>query len=203
MRFYAELPGRCARQLLADGLAAGWLAGFGWLAYQARELVLRLRAPASGLVDAGGTVGDAFAGAARTAARMPLVGEQLAEALRAGEAAGRSLTGSGQQQLELVSTVAAWTAVLIVIVGVLPPLTLWLPLRVHYARSAGAAVASRERDADLLALRALTRVPVRRLRTVADDPAAAWRRADPDVVRGLAALELRRLGLRSPRLTGR
>jgi hypothetical protein len=197
MRPYAELPGRLARQLLADVLALGWLAGFGWLAYQARELVLRLRRPASGLVDAGSAVGDAFAGAAGTAARVPLIGEQLAGALRAGESAGRSLTGSGHQQLELLGTVAAWIAVLIAVIGVLPPLTLWMPPRLHYARAAGAAVACRESDADLLALRALTRVPVRRLRTVADDPAVAWRRADPEVLRRLAALELRRLGLRS------
>jgi hypothetical protein len=197
MRPYAELPGRLARQLVADILALGWLAGFGWLAYQARELVLRVRVPAAGLAEPGSAVGDAFAEAARRAAAMPLIGEQLAGALRAGESAGRSLTASGQEQLDLVSTAAGWTAALIVVIGVLPLVTLWLPLRVHYARSAGAAVASRERDADLLALRALTKVPVRRLRAVAEDPAAAWRRADPEVVRQLAALELRRLGLRS------
>jgi hypothetical protein len=89
--------------------------------------------------------------------------------------------------------------VLVAMVGVLPALVIWLPLRIRYARLAGAAVACRERDADLLALRALTSVPVRRLRTVTDDPASSWRRGDPDVVRALAALELRRLGLRAPR----
>ncbi|MDQ2709292.1 MAG: hypothetical protein M3Z25_17400 [Actinomycetota bacterium] len=39
----------------------------------------------------------------------------------------------------------------------------------------------RECDLNLLALRALTTVPVRRLRAVSADPAAAWRRNDPDV----------------------
>jgi hypothetical protein len=34
---------------------------------------------------------------------------------------------------------------------------------------------------------------------VAGDPAAAWRRDDAVVVRDLAALELRALGLRAPR----
>ena len=36
------------------------------------------------------------------------------------------------------------------------------------------------------------------LARVSDDPANAWRRRDPEVVRSLAALELRSLGLREP-----
>lgn len=197
MKLYAELPGRAARQLLADLLAVGWLAGFGALAEQARQLLLALRAPASGLADAGTRIGDVFAGAARTAGRTPLVGDQLAAALDGGQAAGRALAGVGEQQVALISALATGTAALVLLLGVLPVLVLWLPLRLRYARAAGAAAASRTGAPDLLALRALTRVPVRRLHAVADDPAAGWRRADPDVVRQLAALELRRLGLRA------
>src|ERR687890_435369 len=48
-------------------------------------------------------------------------------------------------------------------------------------------------DTDLLALRAITRRPVRRLLRVAPDPAGSWRRDDREVVRELAALELRSL----------
>ncbi|MDN5747479.1 MAG: hypothetical protein L0H64_02980 [Pseudonocardia sp.] len=58
--------------------------------------------------------------------------------------------------------------------------------------------AVRDLDTDLLALRALTRVPVRRLLAVCPDPAAAWRRDDRDTVRWLATLELADLGLRAP-----
>ncbi|MGQ0576816.1 MAG: hypothetical protein ACT4RN_21835 [Pseudonocardia sp.] len=74
----------------------------------------------------------------------------------------------------------------------------WLVLRLRYARRARAALAVRAIDADLLALRALARMDLRRLRAVAPDPAAAWRRDDRDVVHRLAALELRSLGLRAP-----
>ncbi len=197
MRFYAERPGRLAVQLLADLLAVGWLAGCGWLAGQTRDLFLRLRAPATGLTDAGNTISDAFASAARTAARVPFVGEALATALGNGSAAGRSLADAGHQQYDTATSVATGTAVMVFVVGVLPVLLTWLPLRLHYARSAGAAVASRTHP-DLLALRALTRVPVRRLNAVSTDPVDGWRRADGPVVRQLAALELRRLGLRPP-----
>jgi hypothetical protein len=199
VKLYAERPARAARQVLADVLALGWLAGFGFAAEQGRALMLRLQTPATGITNAGTSISDAFADAARTAAKVPFVGAQLAAALDNGRAAGQSLAGVGEQQLSTIASLATGTAVLVAMVGVLPALVIWLPLRIRYARLAGAAVACRERDADLLALRALTSVPVRRLRTVTDDPASSWRRGDPDVVRALAALELRRLGLRAPR----
>ncbi|MCU1650462.1 MAG: hypothetical protein QOI50_2780 [Pseudonocardiales bacterium] len=199
MKLYAERPGRVARQLLADLLGLAWLAGFGWAAAGARELMLRLQVPANSLTNAGTSIGDAFAGAARTAAKVPFVGAQLAAALDTGRAAGQSLAGVGEQQLTTIAELATGTAVLVALVGALPALVLWLPPRIRYARLAGAAVACRERNADLLALRALTAVSVRRLRAVTEDPASGWRRNDPDVVRRLAALELRRLGLRAPR----
>ncbi|HWN32842.1 MAG TPA: hypothetical protein VNP03_08855 [Pseudonocardia sp.] len=188
-----------ARQLLADVLALGWLAGFGFAAEQGRALMLRLQAPATGLTNAGTGISDAFAGAARTAAKVPFVGAQLAAALDTGRAAGQSLAGVGEGQLSTIASLATGTAVLVAMVGTLPVLVLWLPLRIRYARLAGAAVACRDRNADLLALRALTSVPVRRLRAVTEDPASGWRRNDPEVVRALAGLELRRLGLRAPR----
>lgn len=199
MKLYAERPGRVARQLLADLLGLAWLAGFGWAAAGARELMLRLQVPANSLTNAGTSIGDAFATAARTAAKVPFVGAQLAAALDTGRAAGQSLAGVGEQQLTTIAELATGTAVLVALVGALPALVLWLPPRIRYARLAGAAVACRERNADLLALRALTAVSVRRLRAVTEDPASGWRRNDPDVVRRLAALELRRLGLRAPR----
>jgi hypothetical protein len=84
MKLYAELPGRAARQLLADVLALGWIAGFAWLAESTREEILRLRMPANALLNAGAAIGDAFAEAARTAARVPFFGAQLAAARRPG-----------------------------------------------------------------------------------------------------------------------
>jgi len=197
MKLYAERPGRAVRQLLADLLAVGWLALIAWLAERSRQLMLQLQTPATGLTNAGTEIADAFASAARTAAKVPFVGNQLAAALDTGRAAGQSLAGVGEQQLTAISMLATGTAGLVLLTGVMPVLVLWLPPRIHYARMAGAAVASRERDLDLLALRALTGTSVRRLRAVAEDPASGWRRGDPEVVRKLAAVELRRLGLRA------
>ncbi len=72
----------------------------------------------------------------------------------------------------------------------------WLPLRLRWMRRAGAAVKLRGSSRDLLALRALANQPLRRLAALDPGIAAAWRRGDPAAVEALAALELRRLGLR-------
>jgi hypothetical protein len=196
---YAERAPRLLRQLLADALAVGWLYLVVRFAELARDVVLRMQSPATGLREAGVAIAERFGSAAQSAEGVPYVGRTLAGALRAGQAAGDSLAGFGTQQFDTVAEFSTGTWLVLLLVGVLPLLLGWLPLRVGYARAARAAADCRAHDLSLLALRALTTVPVRRLRAVADDPAEAWRRNEPDVVRGLAALELRRLGLRGPR----
>jgi hypothetical protein len=200
MRFYAERPARAGLQLLADLLVAGWI----WLTVQVartvHEFVLGMQRPARTLAGAGDSIRGAFDDAARTASAVPFVGEDLARALGAGTGAGESLATAGREQMEAIATVAFGTTVAVVLLGAMPVLLMWLPLRVRYARLARSAVAARAVDSDLLALRAITRRPVRSLLRIAPDPASSWRRDDRAVVRDLAALELRSLGLRAPRI---
>lgn len=199
MRFYAERPLRVAGQLLVDVLVISWA----WLvvtfAQAAQNLVDQLQGPAGALTSAGQTVRDTFAGAARTASGIPIVGDDLAKALGVGTGAGDSLAAAGQRQAQLIHTVGLWAAIAIVAFAAVPVVLVWLFVRLRYARTAGSAVAARARDLDLLALRALATQPTRQLLRVAADPAAAWRRDDTAVVRDLAVLELRALGLRAPR----
>jgi hypothetical protein len=199
MRIYAERPTRAALQLLADLLAVGWIALCVYVAQMAQDLLLQLQEPARTLAGAGESIRGAFDDAARTASGVPFVGDDLARALGTGTGAGDSLAAAGNQQVEAIATFAFGTAVAIVVLGAMPVLMVWLPLRVRYARLTRSAVTARAVDTDLLALRAITRRPVRSLLKIAPDPAAAWRRDDRAVVRALAALELRSLGLRSPR----
>jgi hypothetical protein len=199
MRIYAERPIRAALQLLADLLAVGWIALCVYVAQTTQDLLLRLQEPARTLAGAGESIRGAFDDAARTASGVPFVGDDLARALGTGTGAGDSLAAAGNQQVEAIATFAFGTAVAIVVLGAMPVLMVWLPLRVRYARLTRSAVTARAVDTDLLALRAITRRPVRSLLKIAPDPAAAWRRDDRAVVRALAALELRSLGLRSPR----
>jgi hypothetical protein len=199
MRIYAERPTRAALQLLADLLAVGWIALCVYVAQMTQDLLLQLQEPARTLAGAGESIRGAFDDAARTASGVPFVGDDLARALGTGTGAGDSLAAAGNQQVEAIATFAFGTAVAIVVLGAMPVLMVWLPLRVRYARLTRSAVTARTVDTDLLALRAITRRPVRSLLKIAPDPAAAWRRDDRAVVRALAALELRSLGLRSPR----
>jgi hypothetical protein len=93
----------------------------------------------------------------------------------------------------------AWALALLLLVGpVLVVLLGWLPLRVRWIRRATAAVGLRDGNAgrDLLALRALANQPLRRLTRIDPDPVGAWRDGDRSTVNALAALELRRLGVR-------
>ncbi|HEY9416125.1 MAG TPA: hypothetical protein VIQ30_15295 [Pseudonocardia sp.] len=199
MKPYAERLPRLGAQLLADVLAVGWAYVVVRFATMSRDLVLTLQTPANGLTDAGTAVRDVFASAAGSAQKVPFVGAQLADALRGGQAAGSSLADVGRSQYETVASVGSGTALVLVLVGLMPLVLGWLPLRVHYARIAREAAECRRRDLSLLALRALTRVRVRALTAVSADPAAAWRREDTEAVSALAALELRRLGLHPPK----
>jgi hypothetical protein len=199
MRIYAERPVRAARQVLADLLALGWVVLCVLIARTAYELILTLQQPARALAGAGESIRGAFDDAARTASEVPFVGADLARALGTGTGAGQSLAAAGHEQADAIATVAAGTAIVIVLLGILPMLVIWLPLRMRYVRLARSAITARGVDTDLLALRAITRRPVRRLLEITPDPAAAWRRDDRAVVHDLAALELRSLGLRAPR----
>ena len=198
MRPYAERPVRAAGQVLADLLVVGWVVLVVQLALAARDLVNALQGPGRTLAEAGASIRDTFGGAANTAGGVPFVGDDLARALGNGTGAGESLVTAGREQVAAVAAAATGTAVTIVLVGALPVVLLWLTLRIRWIRRAGSARRVRDVDTDLLALRALTRAPVRSLLAVSPDPAAAWRRDDRAVVRELAGLELASLGLRAP-----
>ncbi|MGF1648441.1 MAG: hypothetical protein ACFCVF_16190 [Kineosporiaceae bacterium] len=200
MPFYAQLPARRTRQLVGDLVVVTVLAVSVWVALQVRELVLAFRSPGEQLVEAGSGLQGTFEGAAESAGRIPGFGDALADGLGRGSGAGKTLASAGEAQVAFVEGVATWAAVLVVAMPLLLAAVGWLPWRVHYARRSGVArrmAVSGQHD--LLALRALTRLSPRRLAAVCGpgvDPAAGWRRGDPDLVRALAAAELRAHGLR-------
>jgi hypothetical protein len=199
MRIYAERPARAVLQLLADVGVLLWVVIVVRFARAVQAAVLMLQTPAQRLTGAGDSIRGAFDDAARTASRVPFVGDDLARALGTGTDAGDSLAASGRDLGTAVAAAGFQIAAAVVLVAVLPVVAVWLTLRVRWVRAARSARLARAAGPDLLALHALTRRPTAALLRAVPDPAAAWRRGDPGAVAALADVELAALGLRAPR----
>ena len=202
MRPYARTPWRAARQVAADLLAVALVVGAVWFAQLVRDATLRLGEPGRRLAQTGTDLGENLRQAAERVGDLPLVGDEVRGPLdRAGQAAA-SLVQAGQEQQAVVGHLATLLEVVVIAVPVLVLLVTWLPVRLRFARRAGAAqrFLDSSADLDLFALRAMANQPLHVLARVSDDPAGAWRRGDAPVVRELAVLELRSVGLRPPRL---
>ncbi len=204
MKLYADTPARRTRQVVADLFVAGWTAFWVWLAVTVHDLVNRLQAPGRTIESAGESLAGNLNDAGARAGELPLVGDRLREALEKAAGSGDRLADAGRAGQEAVSQLALLIAVALVAVPVLLVLVIWLFARLRWSREATAAarmIAAGEVGAadDLFALRALARQPLRRLRRIGVDPAAAWRRGDAEVIDALAALELRSIGLRAGR----
>ncbi|MEU6024011.1 hypothetical protein ACGFIK_24740 [Micromonospora sp. NPDC048871] len=200
MKIYADRFPVALRQLLTDLLVVAWvyvtIRGVLWL----HDLVQRLAVPGQKLEGAGGGLADNLAEAGGKVGRVPLVGDELTAPFERAAEAARSLAEAGQDQQELVDQLALALSVGMAIVPLGLVVFGWLPLRVRWMRRAGsaAALATAPAGRDLLALRALSTQPIRRLTRIDPDVAQAWRHGDEQTITALAALELRHLGLRTP-----
>lgn len=201
VKIYADRFPTAARQFLTDLLVVAWVyaavRGALWL----HDLVQKLAVPGQKLEGAGGGLADNLADAGGKVGRVPLVGDELTAPFTRAAGAARALAEAGRDQQELVDQLALALAVAVLVFPLGLVLVGWLPLRVRWMRRAGSAarLASAPAGRDLLALRALTSQPLDRLARIAPNVAESWRRGDDATVDALAALELRRLGLRDGR----
>ena len=198
MKLYADLPSTRVRQVVTDLAAVAWVYLWIRLGIWLDHLVGRLAAPGRTVERAGTGLADNLAGAGSRIDRVPGVGGTLAKPFNQAADAARALAGAGREQQQVVHDLALALAVALVAVPLGLVVFGWLPLRLRWMRRSGAAAALRAAPAgrDLLALRALATQPLRRLAALDPEIAAAWRRGDPEAVDALAALQLRRLGLR-------
>lgn len=196
---YASRPHRLAAQLLADVLVTGWIVV--WVA-----VGVFVHAAVSTIAEVGRQVNSGATGisenlnsAGDSVNNVPLVGDKLASPLDAAARGALELADAGAT---LTST-ATWLAWLLAFaVAAAPVLAVagpWLYLRIRFFRRKRLVLtlAASSAGADLLALRALTNRPVRRLVSVTADPVGAWRARDPAAIGALVALELRSAGLRA------
>lgn len=198
MKIYAERPAVAVRQLITDALVAVWVcawirAGFwvhatiGHLGVIGQKMQEAGTGIAGNLGDVGGKVG-----------RLPMVGGDLTTPFAKAASAASRLAEVGRQQQQIAGEMALATALLLVAVPLALVAFVWLPLRLRWMRRAAVAARLRAEPTgrDLLALRALSRTPLKKLTKLGPGVAQAWRHGDPAAIEALAALELSSAGLR-------
>lgn len=196
MRLYAAAPARRARQVFGDLVLLAWIAGWAWAGRVVHEATLELGRPGRATASAADEMAGRFHDIEGQIGAIPGVGDDLASPFRGAASAAESLAAAGRSQAETVADVAVLVGIAVFLIPVLLVSVLYVPVRIRFVRRASGARRLAEADPALLALRALANQPLQALTQISDDPVGAWRAGDPAVVRRLADLELRDLGLR-------
>ena len=149
------------------------------------------------LSDTAGRSGAAVAEVGEVIAGLPLIGDQATNAAEGVATAGRDAVVAAEGARSSARRVGTLLGVSIALIPTSPVLLLYVPGRIAMRRERRALRASlaagRTADLDrLLAERAVTHLPYRRLRRVTNDPGAALRRGDHSA---LADAELEWYGL--------
>jgi hypothetical protein len=194
---YATTPGRLTAQLFSDVAIVVWT-GVWVLVGMAVHSAISTIADAGRQVESGthGIAGS-LASAGHGAHRIPVVGDAVSKPLDAASEAALDIAGA----VHNLDATASWLAVLLALAVVAPPILVaampWLFLRLRFflRKWTVTALAATPAGEQLLALRALTNRPPRKLTAVSADPVGGWRREDPITIRALAALELRSAGI--------
>ncbi|MGI8716387.1 MAG: hypothetical protein ACR2JN_00975 [Lapillicoccus sp.] len=200
MKLYADLPVRRTLQLLADLLALSWVGLWCYLGRAVYDATMALRTPADALADAGGSLQRSMGGASQQVGRVPGVGAALQKPFDEAAATGTGIAAVGRDLGLAVDHLALLLGLSTALVPVAIVGGIWLSVRWRFVRRATSAqrFVDADADLDLFALRAMASQPVHRLARITADPAGAWRRREPDLIRALALLELRDSGLRPP-----
>lgn len=200
MKLYADAPGHRARQVVGDVLLALWVAVWVKLALVVHDATLALAAPGEQIERAGTGLAGRLRDAGSSVGGIPLVGDDVRAPFDGAGDAADQIAAAGSAQVEAVHTLAFWLGLAVAAIPILVLLAVYLPLRWKFVReaTAGQRFVDSGSDVDLFALRAMANQPLHRLARISDDPVGAWRDGDPAVVRALAVLELRDVGLRPP-----
>jgi hypothetical protein len=195
---YAATPGRALGQALADFLVLLWLVLWFIIGKAVHTAIAAFAEVGRGVEGGADGIARNLTSAGNSASKVPLVGGTLKSPLQAAGTGAQNLAGAGHD-LDVKATALA--IILALAVAVPPALAVfvpWLLLRLRFSRRARAAadLARTPGGDELLALRALANRPLTRLLKISDDPIGGWREGDPEVIRQLAGLELRSVGLK-------
>ncbi|MBD3784949.1 MAG: hypothetical protein IE926_18695 [Micrococcales bacterium] len=203
MKLYSDLPARRTAQVLADVGVVGWVYLWVRVGQRVHETTLTLAEPGRRLEAAGTGFRGRMTDAGNSVDGLPLLDDRVAAPFRSAAGIGDDFASAGRDLVGAVERLATLLGLVVALAPILLVVATWLLLRWRFARRATAAqrFVDAAPDLDLFALRAMANQPMTRLARICDDPAGAWRRGEPDVVRALAVLELRESGLRPPPLS--
>ncbi|MEI6621912.1 MAG: hypothetical protein WCP28_08405 [Actinomycetes bacterium] len=203
LKLYADTPARRVRQIVADGWFVVWVLLWIWLGIRLHDLIIPLGTPGEQLHSAGESLASNMTAAGNWINELPLVGGSGSSAFERMSGAAQALADAGAGQQEVVNKLALFLPLIIGFLAVALLVAIWLPFRIRFISRATAAqrFMNDQGDIDLFALRALARQPLKALAAIDSDPAGAWRRHDPQVIRALARLELRDEGLHLPKVS--
>ena len=200
MKLYSDVGSQRFGQVVGDLMLVGWI----WLCVELGQLVFRvtnaLGAPGRKAAEAGDGLAEDLRRMSEPIGKVPVVGDQLRSPVDGAAGAAGKLAEAGRDQAHAVEQLAYLLAGVTIGLPVLFALLIWMPRRIRFSRRASAArrFIDSAADLDLFALRAMANQPMHRLARISDDPVAAWREGDTEIITRLADLELRSTGLKAP-----
>ncbi len=204
MSLYSDYSAARTRQIIADIVGVISVIVIVTIAASIAEAIRALAAFGRDLETAGLDFQVGLLDAADALGDVPVIGDGIRAPFDAAAQAGQSVADAGRGQQQLVEFIAVSVGWSVALVPVLLIALIWLVPRVRFAQRSSRmrAMIARGLTVDTLAARALARAPLAQLVAVHPDPAAAWRSQQPEALRDLAALELRRAGIRPSAMSG-
>jgi hypothetical protein len=200
--WYAQRRGRMLGQLAADLFMVFWIVLWWSAGRFTQRTVDAIATPARTSGDAARRLADQVGQAAEQSGRIPAIGAELRKPFDAAVGSLQSVIDAADEQVAAIERAGLLLGWLVFLIPVVLLLVIWLPARIRFLLRARAAqrFLDAEADLDLFALRAMVVQPLHVIAKISDDPVAAWRRGDREIIHALAEIELRRSGLRPPPL---
>lgn len=197
MKLYADSGPRFVVQLAADFAVACWIILFVWLGTVVHDGIEVLADPGEKISAAADDLAGSLGDAGDVLDDTPVVGDEVAQPFESAADASDALSDAGTSEAEAARRLALWAGILVAVLPIAYVARRYVPWRLRFLLDATAADTVLRGDADLqlFALRAVTNQPLSRVVRITDDPVGAIQRGEDDVVRRLAGLELKRLGM--------
>ena len=189
-----------AQQVLLDIGTVCWVVLWVITGIAVRRVVETVATPGQQMSQWATSMAGDMSNAAQSAQSVPIVGDKLRVPFDSLASAMASLQQYADSVVGFVQVVALVAGIVTFAVPVAIWLWKWLPWRIRFAYESSKAIRLLAADGaiELFALRAMAMAPLSALAKVTSNPIHAWQTGDEAVMRQLADVELKRVGLALP-----